>query len=117
MYDLSALNPLASMGPVLAREALKESNYSQDADRQFVKLFVTEVLKQSLANVASIGDVDNKKSLFPSYNSTVYNDLMIEKVGEELIDSGAFEIDQFMPNTNSANWKNIVNQARQEWLR
>ena len=117
MYDLSALNPMSGMSSVLARDALKGSQSDMSADQQFAKMFVTEVLKQSFAKISSLGKVDNNKSLFPSYDNTALSDLMVEQMSEELLDSGAFKIDQLMPKKNTAQWKNIVSQAKQEWLR
>lgn len=123
MDYFGALNPIQNLGPVLARQALQGETTGAagrlEAQKQFVKVFVNEVLKQSLSGLASLAPDSGEQSaqsIFPSFDNSAYNELLIEAVGNELIDSGAFKIDQFIPNTQSANWKEVVNRAKQAWL-
>ncbi|MFA5875416.1 MAG: hypothetical protein WC901_01855 [Candidatus Margulisiibacteriota bacterium] len=123
MDYFGALNPIQSLGPELARQALQNETTGAagkiEAQKQFVKIFVNEVLKQSLTSMASLApaaDDQSNQSIFPSFDNSVYNEMLVEAVGNELIDSGAFKIDQFIPNTQSANWREVVTRAKQSWL-
>ncbi|MBU0686346.1 MAG: hypothetical protein KKB81_00645 [Candidatus Margulisbacteria bacterium] len=118
MQNFGALNPLSNLGPALAKQALVQQHSSEDAQKQFVAIFVKEILAQSFAKASSIGSTDNKnnKSMFPDFDSTMYNEMLVEQVGEELINSGAFNVDKLMPSTQSNNWRGIINQAKQSWL-
>jgi hypothetical protein len=115
MDYFGALNPVQNLNPMLMRQALQNN----EPTKQFAKVFVNEVLKQSLSNMASLApnsDEQSTQSIFPSFDNSAYSELLLEAVGNELIDSGAFKIDQFIPNTQSANWREIASRAKQAWL-
>jgi Rod binding domain-containing protein len=108
----------------LANDALKIAAQGAGADKQFAKMFVAEVLKQSFANMSGFGLKENEQSLFPGFDPSLYSALLVDKLSEELIKSGSFKLEQLMPalqNTpaevQGENWQQVISQSRQAWLK
>ena len=118
MFDYGSLNPLAKLGPELAKQSLAKTNQTGEVDKQFVKMFVNEVLKETFKSASSIGQLQSgQNQMLSGMDPSMFSEVIAEELGEELIASGAFNVNQVLAGSNSAEWKQIIAESRRAWLK
>lgn len=97
---VSSVNPYLNVLPDLQNQAdLRQPGSAKDVKREFMALFLKELLRNSFGAEGTGFDSllekeDDAFGAAPGY----YNDALIQKITDELIDSGAFGFDELFPS-------------------
>ena len=126
MSIIDSINPLGNLSPELVREVFSRNANSSDARTQFIKVFLTRVLEQSVQSMATLGTDDTEQNTgFSSAVPQLYSELLTDKLSSALAETPAFKELAGSSTFNlsgalgrdPASIINLMNGAQQTWLK
>lgn len=98
MVDAISINPYLNIvsGQMDAGQSLR-SNDADIVKKEFMTIFLAEILKSNFQPTAGFHSILNEENNpFPNQTS-LYDDMIVQKLAEELVDSQAFGFDNYVP--------------------
>ena len=77
---------------VVPQPSMRKTVDPQAVNKEFMSIFFSQLLKQFLKE-------QKASSIYPQgvYENPIYNDLFIEQISKELVESGTFEFKDYFP--------------------
>ena len=95
---IPGINPLSAIGSDINMFNVNTNkvNTKAGADKEFVSIFVSQILKQVFENQSSMFGDEKEEGALGDFSKNLYNDIMMAKISSEIAQNKAFGFDKLM---------------------
>ena len=95
---IPGINPMSAIGSDINMFNVntKKVNTKAGADKEFVSIFVSQILKEVFENQSSMFGEEKEEGALGDFSKNLYNDIMMAKISSEIAQNKAFGFDKLM---------------------
>jgi Rod binding domain-containing protein len=95
---ISGIDTLSAIGPNINMINMNKNkiNNKAGADKEFVSIFVSQILKEVFENQSSMFGEEKEEGALGDFSKNLYNDIMMAKISSEIAQNKAFGFDKLM---------------------